>query len=144
MTSRMTGTGNLVVLGCLALGSALVAWAQRPNIQVFQSETGMQVVLESIRATDGRMWVRPKSQVYFRLVPKDASEQLAPLPPHTLMVCREFNYVGSMGESHAAFRCGSSSYALEAFGFNNGGEEGDVPAPVTRHKNLGQPAGGLK
>src|SRR6266850_6331224 len=98
----------LVTLGCLLLGGLLVVRAQeRPTVRVFQAESGMQAVLETVQTADGRMWVRPRTPVFFRLSPKNPQDHYAPLPPHTLMLCREFNYKDEVGSTHAAFSCGT-------------------------------------
>jgi hypothetical protein len=138
--------GTKVGLVCAGAALTLGGWAlgqqtqsTRPNLEVVQAEQGMQVVLETVSAQDRRLWVRPKSQAYFRLTPKNSEEHYAPLPPHSLMLCHEFNFRGPIGESHAGFVCGTEAYALEAFGFAKE-VQGDAPEP-SRRKNMGLPAG---
>lgn len=141
---RWDGRANaaIVITGLLFTGWC-VGRAQeresRPAVRVFQAEAGMQVVLETVPTTDGKLWVRPKTPVYFRLVPKNPADHYAPLPPHSLMICREFNYKDEVGSNHAAFLCGQDSYALDAFGFAHDGDTGDGE----RRHDLGRPAGGL-
>lgn len=137
--------GHLAMaVGILALGCWLVASRaqERPigSPQTFQGESGQQVVLETVHTKDGYLWVRAKTPSYFRLVPRNGQDHYAPLPPHTLMLCRELTYKGDLGESHVSFLCGSDNYTLESLGFSDSSVEGDAE-PRNPHRNLGRPAG---
>jgi hypothetical protein len=144
MNAKLEGRATAILtMGCLVLGGWLMGQnigQNRPSVQVFQAENGLQVVLEVVSTTDGKFWVRPKSQIFFRLTPKDPSEHYAPLPAHSLMICHEFNFRGSVQEMHAGFVCGTEAYALEAFGFTKE-VQSDAPEPGSRRRNMGEPAG---
>jgi len=141
MNRKLEGLFNatLTVGGLLLVGWCVGRAQERSTVQVMQGEPGRQVVLESIPTTDGKMWVRSKTPLYLRLVPKNVLDHFAPLPPHTLMICREADFKDEMQENHVGFVCGMDSYALQALGFS-GGTEGDTE----RNRNLGVPAGQLQ
>jgi hypothetical protein len=101
----------VIALGWLLLCSAAVIYSQ------VKPENGPQVVLAIDHSADGRVWVVPKTQVWFVFRPATGTNP-APLARGDYMVCRQYDLHDETGY-HVAFRCGADTYVLQGLGIKS-------------------------